>query len=152
MYDVRKKAKHRAMYILERREHSKKELFDKLLKSYEKEVALDITDEMESLGLVDDRRFAEIFIRELSQVRGYGVLRVRNELFKKGISADIINELLGEVEKDEEVDRAVNTINRKYFRYINDDKGIQKVIAAMLRQGFEFSVIKTALEEVIDVD
>ena len=50
----RRKARERAFYLLESREHSKKELVDKLSRSVSYEIAEETAQHMEELGLIHE--------------------------------------------------------------------------------------------------
>ena len=54
----RQRARERALYLLESRSHSRKELFDKLCRSVPEQTAAEVTQRMEDLGLVDDEAYA----------------------------------------------------------------------------------------------
>ena len=55
-----RKARERALYLLEYRDHSRKELIDKLLRSVNNpSIAEEIADKMEEYGFLDDERYAK---------------------------------------------------------------------------------------------
>ncbi len=90
----------RAVTYLARREHSAEELRKKLAKA---EVT---AEEIEQLlvqlaesNLQSDERFAENYVRYRSQ-RGYGPQRIRQELNERGVSSELINEHLTQIEID----------------------------------------------------
>lgn len=103
-----------AMNLLARREHSEKELRDKLRLRYmnglgdcklDNELA-DLTglidlavDELKSQDLQSDQRFAESFIR-LRIGQGKGPLRILQDLKQKGIEENYCNTLLNRAEVD----------------------------------------------------
>ena len=64
----RRRARERALYLLESRSHSEKELLEKLCRSVPEQIAADTTRRMVELGLVDDasyaRRWAMMLWRE----------------------------------------------------------------------------------------
>jgi regulatory protein len=74
-----------AMNYLARREHTRRELKQKLAKRFK---SADLVDEqLERLadeGLQSDTRFAESFVRQRYN-NGYGPLRIRQELGQKGV-------------------------------------------------------------------
>jgi len=84
--------------MLTRREHSAKEVIDKLTG---KGLPLDVVDEalqhMQDLGLQDDERFAEIFVRSRIN-RGQGPVRIALELKQRGISATLADQWLSQEE------------------------------------------------------
>ena len=71
--------------LLAGREHSKKELLQKLaLKGYERDSALAIIDELAKAGWQDDLRYAEGYARSRI-LKGYGPVRIAYELRQNGV-------------------------------------------------------------------
>ncbi|MGM0633437.1 MAG: regulatory protein RecX [Pseudomonadota bacterium] len=92
----------RAMDILARREHSRFELSGKLASRFEESTAelIDaILDQLESDGLLSDRRFAESFVR-VRQDKGYGPLYILSRLNQRGVSGDVVDAVLEEQDPD----------------------------------------------------
>ena len=140
-----RRAFNKAVDLLSRRDHSVKELSVKLRQrgfTDEIEVAL---EKLSSYGYLDDERFARNFANELVRIKGYGKRRIEEELYRKGISRDIISVVLEETEFPE--DKLTEIIRRKYLRFLDDEKGVKKTISALLRMGYSYGEIKTALEK-----
>jgi regulatory protein len=73
------------MDLLARREHSRKELADKLAaRAFDQDVIGEVLDELEREGLLSADRFAESFVAA-RHARGQGPLRIRRELEERGI-------------------------------------------------------------------
>jgi regulatory protein len=90
----------RAVQLLARREHSADELRQKLAQQSHQSSDIDqAIDKLMSSGLQSDHRFAENYIRSRCN-RGYGELRIKQELKQKGLSADLIEEGLNVIEVD----------------------------------------------------
>jgi regulatory protein len=82
------------MQHLARREHSRSELHDKLLKKGCAEaLAAETVNRLEQERLVSDDRFMESLIRA-RRSRGYGPLRIQKELQDKGVTAEAIERWL----------------------------------------------------------
>lgn len=79
-----REARRAAMDLLARREHSRQELLDKLCRRFEQPLAKAAVEGLRADGLQCDRRFAEAYVRQRSQ-RGYGPLRIRQELRQRGV-------------------------------------------------------------------
>lgn len=78
------------MQYLARREHSRRELHDKLLKKGCAEaLAAETVERLEQERLVSDDRFMESLIRARRN-RGYGPLRIQKELQEKGVAPEAI--------------------------------------------------------------
>ena len=74
-----------AMNLLARREHSRRELQQKLQRRFGAADELSsVLDAHTGEGLQSDRRFAESFLRQRLE-RGYGPLRVRQEMRERGL-------------------------------------------------------------------
>jgi SOS response regulatory protein OraA/RecX len=52
----------------------------------------DLVGRLKANNFLSDPRFARLFIRDRVKLRGWGPIRLRNELYKKRISKDIIEE------------------------------------------------------------
>jgi regulatory protein len=78
------------MQYLARREHSRRELHDKLLKKgCDEATAAETVKRLEQERLVSDDRFMESLI-QTRRSRGYGPLRIQKELQEKGVTAEAI--------------------------------------------------------------
>ena len=87
-------ARQTALKILARREHSRRELQDKLLKKgCDAVLAAEVVKKLESEHLVSDDRFMESLI-QARRNRGYGPLRIQKELQEKGVTAEAIERWL----------------------------------------------------------
>ena len=99
-----RRAREKALYLLEHRSHSKRELTEKVARTAaSREAAQAAADHLEEIGLVDDRAFAETYARDLFQRKRYGARRVRQELSRKGVGRDIIDQVL---EQYQDMDQA----------------------------------------------
>lgn len=83
-----------AMDLLARREHSRRELRQKLLKRFsDTELVEAQLDRLAEENLQSDARYAESFLRQRIS-RGHGPMRIRQEMRQKGISDAGINAAL----------------------------------------------------------
>ncbi len=86
------------MDFLSRREHSSKEIFKKLSPRVEsKELLEEEIEKLKADGLLSDERFAESYFQSRKN-RGYGPLRIRNELKQRGVGDQIFYPLSNEIE------------------------------------------------------
>ena len=142
-----KRAKSRAIWYLSRRDHSKKELYDKLIKGgFSKEATEAAIDRMSEMGLVDDRVFAKRIFEQIVNLNHSSKREAIYKLKLKGISTDIIKELEEENELDES-ENIKQLIQKKYASRLETADGVKKVFASLLRKGFSYSDIRKALKE-----
>ena len=78
-------------------------------------------------------------------LKSVSIKRLRQELFQKRISSDIIDEVLQEDESDDK--QVLRDIIEKK-RHTTTFKDREKFMAFLARQGFNYSDIKEALEEI----
>ncbi|MCH5353809.1 MAG: regulatory protein RecX [Acutalibacter sp.] len=142
-----RRAKEKALYLLEHRSHSKKELTDKIARTAaSREAAQAAADRMEELGLLNDEAYARDLARELFTRRRFGKARVRQELRLKGIDSVLIDELLEEYSDENmalENIRAV--LSKKYDRWEEDEKIRRRAFAALQRLGYSYDLIRQAM-------
>lgn len=101
-----------AVSLLARREHSSRELREKLrARSFSAEAVESALATLREQDLQSDDRFAEACTRSLMG-RGYGSLRVAGELRERGVSGDIAREFESLARKGE-FERACEALCRK---------------------------------------
>lgn len=94
-----------ALRLLDYRDRSVKELRERLLeKEYPGEAIERVIYSLQSCGLLDDRRYAEWFIRSKLSA-GKGRVYIANKLREKGISAEVLEDAMTEIfqEQDEKL-------------------------------------------------
>ena len=130
----------KALDIISRREHSEKEIREKLYKKFNdhKVSELVITSLIEK-GLVNDHRFAEMYIIARKR-KGFGPKKIAYELLAKGISDNISSQALNE-EGGWRI-AALNAFNKKYKNGIADNfKEMNKQKIFLQNRGFTFEEI-----------
>lgn len=81
--------------LLGLRAHSRSELSSKLRKKgFEEETIEAAMAKLESLGLIDDRSFAEGCMESMSRRRPEGKIKARIRLLQKGVPETIVDEML----------------------------------------------------------
>lgn len=100
--------------------------------------------------LIDDRRFAESFIKDKINFRDWGSYRLKQELFSKGVSKNIVDEVI-EKYCDDEFERAMNLASKKIKSYKNDDKNAiyRKLGGYLQRKGYSYDVVSKVLKEIL---
>jgi len=140
------KARASALASLSMREHSIKELTDKLSRKDYQQDSIDIVIK-ECLGhnYLNDQRFAEIYWRSRAR-KGFGPNKISMELKQKGISASLIESSShqGELNFDEVIKR----IYLKKFKGlgITDFKDKAKRQNYLYQRGFDAELIRVVVE------
>ena len=129
--DVRRKA----MDLLARREHSVAELRRKLLaKGYAQSMVDEQLRELAQENLLSDRRFTESYINFRSK-KGFGPLRIAQELKEKGVASALVEEYL---DKKEDWQNIAKEVRKKRFgaSMPKDFKDKAKQLRFMQYRGF----------------
>ena len=104
-------------------------------------VAQRVLDRLIEKNYLDDEKFARFWLEHRFVKKGTSVRRLKLELAQKGIARELIEQLVSEnVRSDEE--ELTKIIAKKRYKYGNDP---QKFMAYLVRQGFAYDDVKTAL-------
>lgn len=106
------------------------------------EITNRVFDRLLSKGYIDDAKFARFWVENRSQRKGTSFRKLEAELRAKGIEGGVIREAMQQTSRDEksELDKMIEKKASKY-----PDK--QKLMAYLVRQGFSYDDVKTALED-----
>lgn len=145
--DTRRRARERALYLLDLRDYSYAELVKKLLMNYEEDICFEVADELAEKGFINDRRYAEVLARRLCETKLLGYFRAKPYMREKGIPVSVIEQALAEY-SDTAPERAAALAEKKYMKYYApDDRSLmQKLKNALVRSGYSFSEVNAAME------
>jgi regulatory protein len=150
MEEEQSKANNCALRFLAYRQRSEKEIIDKLKKKgFEDKFIENTLVYLKHYGLVDDIEFAKSFMKDKINLNKYGPQRIKYELYKKGISQEIIE---GVLEEDEdEYSRALKLAKKKMSSYKNDDRNAiyRKLGGFLQRKGYSYDSISKILKELV---
>jgi regulatory protein len=143
-------AYNKALGLLARREHSRRELRQKLGRNgYGGEEANEALDRLGEQHYQDDDRFAELLIRSRS-AQGYGPMRLRAELKSHGLSDARIRHLLASAEIDW-ADSAAAQLRRRYGSAGTSDPSERARRAQfLLRRGFPAATVRDVTHADVD--
>lgn len=137
-------AKARALRILGRRPMSRREITERLIQKGEsEETACTVADWLVKTGVIDDSEYASMIVRHYSS-KGYGLMRIRNELYRHGIGRELWDEALAELPDMEEA--AYKAITLKLKGKKPDTTELGRVTKALYRRGFVWNEIRSAAE------
>ena len=141
-----RRAGEKALYLLEHRNHSKKELADKIARTTSRSAAQEAAEHMEELGLVNDEAFARSYASELFCRKGFAAMRVRQELLRKGIAREVAEAVIDELAPEPE-HALRDLVERRYARQLSDEKDIRRTVAALGRLGYRSDEIRSVLRD-----
>ena len=135
--------KEKALELLSRKPLSRRELEQKLEQwGAEAESRDALCGRLEELGYLDDAAYARRVVSHFS-ARGFGVKKLRDELYRRGVPRELWDEALEGAEDPAEAIDAF--LARKLAGKEADRRELQKVSAALARRGYGWSDISDAL-------
>lgn len=139
-------AKEKALRLLEFRSHSERELKDKLRRAEAKDEDIEkIIEFCKEYKFVNDEDFARRKAADLKNIKRYGKNRIKSELYSVGISSDIINTVLCEMDFDDEEDILKPLVEKK-LKGNFERKNIDKCIRYFIYRGYELSDIRRCVD------
>ncbi len=133
--------------LINKRDYSSQELHDKLRRDgYSAEVCDELVDRARETRLVDDERYASVFIRS-KVYAGWGRMKIERELSRRGIRAE---EVQGWPEEffsdDDERERAHELASRRRLTGKND---FQKIVRFLCGKGYSMNIAIDAAKSVL---
>lgn len=138
-----------ALYLIEFRDRTEKELREKLFgKGYAEEQIEDTVEFLKNYGYIDDKRYASHFIHDAINLKKWGKIRIRTELLRKGIDREITDFALEDAFAKVDDDRVLNEMKK---RFSNSDfsnmKERNRIFGFFMRRGFTSAEIKGAMNK-----
>jgi regulatory protein len=139
----------RALGLLVRREHSRKELARKLAaRGVDRAEAVEAVERMAAAGWQDDGRFAASLARSRA-VAGHGPLRIRAELATHGLDAEAVASAfaaLAESGEDDWAASARDLVRRRFGPgFAADPAKRRKAADFLVRRGFDGDAVRAAM-------
>lgn len=132
----------KALELLSRRPHSRRELKDKLLRrGVSEEDAEDCVQWLSDRGFLDDEEYAGAVARHYA-AKGYGAGRLRSELQRRGIDRELAADTLSDLPDNA---GKIDAFLARKLTDVNDREAVRKVSAALFRRGFSWEEIRAAL-------
>lgn len=154
------KAAHKELYakqsgldILSSHDYSKSQFIRKMkLKGFSGETAEKTSDYLEERGLISDESYARQLCEYLFNVKKYGAMRVKSELFEKGIRGELADICIEELEGDS-ASRLLSIVGKKFTKEeLADREKAHKAAAKLCRYGYSFSEIREAFRVFCNAD
>ena len=138
-------ARSRALRMLGHRPMSRKEVTDRLKqKGTEGNTADNTADWLESIGALNDEEYARQIVRHYS-AKGYGIGRIKDEFYKRGVPRELWDDALEDVPDSE--DTVYKLLLSKIKSEEPDRAEITKAANALYRRGFSWDEIKSAVNK-----
>ena len=133
---IGKRAKKRAMHLLEQMDRTEYGLRGKLRQGeYQEEAIEDAIAYVKSYHYLDDERYARNYILSYQNTRSRQ--RIQQDLLRKGIDKRLIEQVLEEAYEGEELQMIRQLLQKKHYDTEADMKEKRRIYAFLLRRGFK---------------
>ena len=100
---------------------------------------------------IDDRRYAEAFVRDKMRFSGWGSFKLRSALHAKGIAGEIVDEVLRSLDRNDMTDRLRDRLERKIrsVKYSSRYDLKTKLMRYGASLGFDFESVADVVDSLI---
>lgn len=117
------------------------------------DVATRVLDRFEQVGLVDDKAFAESWVRSRQASKGLSRRALSRELRDKGVDPDTVTESVASVDDEAEAAAARRLVEHKLgsVRHLDEMTRTRRLVAMLARKGYSadvsFAAVRSALQD-----
>jgi len=150
IFDIKQTALNYASYKPRTNFQVKNKLKEKGFNSSEIQIAIDFLTEF---NLLNDEKYAKIFIKDYLLKKPCGKNKLKQELYKRGISKNLIEDSVNKYFPDNKTMDLAKKASEKKLRTISYkpiDKQKKSLISFLQRQGFNWNIIKEMLDSYFD--
>jgi len=105
-----------------------------------------IITKLKEYKFIDDTDFTKFWIQQRTKFKPKPIWIIESELKQKGISKDVIDEVLLEFDErkslDEESAKKLAEKKMDFYRGLDPKKRREKVMSFLLRKGFNYDIVK----------
>ena len=139
------KAKDYAYNLISYRMRTEKEITERMeRKGYNPRIIEEVVENLKGLGLVNDEKFAEMWVKERMETNPHSNFIFIQELLKKGVEEEIakrvVDKLVGVEERSKMLKKLVEKAERKY-KNADREKRKRLILSYLSRRGFSYEEI-----------
>lgn len=139
------------LYLLKRRLYSEAELTVRLRRRQVEPAEIEaVIGELKTVGLIDDQRYAKVFVEERTRLNPMGKRRIYFELIKRGIAKELAKEAIEGIDEAELVEALRDRIKHRWERLEGEEWAKkQKLLRFLASRGVGYGQAKELVEEVL---
>ncbi|MBO7644640.1 MAG: RecX family transcriptional regulator [Bacteroidales bacterium] len=147
MDELKSKVLSRLQAQCSRREFCSGDILSKAIKALDgdADAAAEVLESLVADGYVDDLRYSSAFARDKAQLDGWGPIKIRHALACKGISREIADAALQEIDESVADVRLQKLMAAKAKTLEGDPQARLKLIKYALSRGYEYSQVQKCL-------
>ena len=144
-------AMEKAVAQLAMRARTEKELVDSLRKNaYPEKTIARVMAYLQEAGYINDADFAAQWTAART-TKGHGIRKIQMELRQKGVASHQIEQALSSIDEDAMLNGAIMAAQKaSRGKEVSSPADRQKIMAALARRGYDFSMAKKAVQFLIE--
>ena len=146
------RCKNSALKTIERSYKTEKEVIEKLKEKGYGENAINISIEfLRQYNFINDTNYTKAYIKD--KLNSYGSQKIKYTLIQKGISKEIIEDILADADKDIERNTAINLAKKKLDVIRKKESDNYKISGKLYRylmsRGYGYDIVNEVVKEVM---
>lgn len=137
--------------LCSRREYCRSDMMKKAIAALDgdQSEATRVVDLLVKERYVDDLRYASAFARDKSSISGWGSVKISHMLSAKGISREIIDAALEEIDEEKASSRLDKLLQSKARSLKDDPQAKLKLLRFALGRGYGYEEVKDVVDKLI---
>lgn len=135
----------KALDLLSRRPHTKKELIRKLRLKFSAEASEAAVEKCAANGFVNDYEFAVLYAKELYERKNLSARAIAQKLYEKGIEREVAAEALNAIDIDGK-SAIIKMLEKMRLPFPLCEKDKQKAVRKLLSAGYQMSDIRQCID------
>lgn len=140
------RARETALKYIDYKQRTEKEVQKKLEGEYSPEIIGRVMEMLKKYKIVDDVKYAELFVRDCLNLKGWGKRRILTELALKGIDRDIAEPFFENTDGIMR-EKAERLIEKRVKGKIADIKEYRRHFDFLIRRGFDIDTARAVLDK-----
>ena len=151
MDEKKLKVLNRLRALCSRREYCVTDVLKKAADGLEgdRAAAQEVVDILVKEKYVDDLRYASAFARDKSAIQGWGEVKIRYMLSAKGVSRDVIDKALEEIDQDKADSRLEKLLQNKLKSLKDDPQCRLKLLRFALGRGYSYDEVNDVVNSLL---
>lgn len=149
------KCKETALKIIERSYKTEKEMQKRLMeKGFDSDSINIVISFLKEYNFINDNNYTKMYVKD--KMASQGKQKIKYSLIRKGISSDIIDNVIEEIRVDDEEEVAFELAKKKYKSLLRSEKDRYKLWNKLCRylvgRGYDYSISKDVTNQVLDME
>jgi regulatory protein len=108
------------------------------------ETVAQVLEALTENGILDDARFARLFVQDKRELEQWGAERIRRGLLERGLDRELIAEVLDDADEPE-LDRALAILQRRFPSPPRERRERDRALGVLIRKGYDPDLALDAL-------